>query len=280
MKQKSLFFKVKPGKYFHWHIRLLLAVIISHYLIVIPQTKPVWQIMQQLNYYVAMLYSIGVAFSIIQITHSINHYLDSRISWEDNWVKRLSYQCFFGLFCVLVLNYLAIRLYFWTFDNDFDVSGYMQTEFQIVVWMLLSLNFVYAISYFIRLFQKQSISIQVQSQEPIIEGSLGNKVFKIAASDIIAIIKKGNVGTIYTKDCKRYNNNDTIQSHLQRLGDDHFFQINRSEIYARSIIVGYERMSNYRGRLYLNLKMDDHHEAIVARHRLKQFLKWYDGNEQ
>jgi hypothetical protein len=277
MKQKSLFSEVKTEKYFPFYIRLLIPIIISHYLIVVPQTKAFWQIMLQVNYYIAMLYSTGIAVLIIQSVHVISIYLDKRIPWDVNWCKRLVYQCLLGLLLILLLNYLAIRLYFWLFNNDFYASGYMQIEFQIVCWMLLSLNIIYVSWYYIRLHHKQ-MAITKQP-EIFIEGSLGNKVFKINSKDILAIIKKGNVGIIYTRNQRSYTSNDAIQLHIQKLDHTLFFQINRSEIYARSVIIGYERLSNFRCRLQLKYLSETKQEAIVARQRLKRFLNWFEEDE-
>jgi len=277
MKQKSLISDVKTEKYFPFYLRLLVPLLISHYLIVVPQTKSFWQIMQQANYYIAMLYSTGIAVLIIQSVHLISIYLDSRLPWEENWYKRLFYQCLLGLIFILILNYLAIRLYFWVFNNDFKSSGYMQTEFQIVLWMLLSLNIIYVSWYYIRLHQKQIASREKPAV--FIEGNLGNKVFKINSKEIVAIIKKGNVGIIYTQNQRSYTSNHAIQLHIQKLDKAHFIQINRAEIYARSVIMGYKRLSNFRCRLQLQYLPEIQQEPIVARQRLKYFLNWFGKEE-
>jgi DNA-binding LytR/AlgR family response regulator len=267
----------KDGKYLSLGVRLMLALLVSHYLVVVPQTKSFWQIMRQTNYYWAMLFSTFITAALLQWVHLTTQYLDHRINWEDNLWKRGSYQLIFGVLLVLLIDYLFIRFYFWYFDSDFEASGYMQVEFQIVTIQVLLLNLIYVCRhYYLAYHIKKSQS----SEEIEVRVSLGDLVLYIKAIEILAIIKNGNVGTIYTTDKKLYNTTESLEQHIKRLPAQDFMQVNRSEIYARWALKGYYRKSDYSHHLQIKFMPYEPVKCKVSRNRLGSFLNWFHQEDK
>ncbi|WP_026903726.1 LytTR family DNA-binding domain-containing protein [Pedobacter glucosidilyticus] len=277
MKSFITLWNKKDGKYFSFGVRLIVALLVSHYLVVVPQTKSFWQIMQQTNYYWAMLFSTLIAVALLQCVHSTTRYLDSRINWEDNLWKRGSYQLIFGVLLVLLLDYLFIRFYFWYFDNDFEASGYMQVEFQIITIQVLLLNLIYVFRYY---YLAYHIKKAQSSEEINVRVSLGDCVFYIKAIEILAIIKNGNVGTIYTTNKKLYNTTESLEQHVKKLPAQDFMQVNRSEIYARWALKGYYRKSDYSYHLQIKFMPYEPLKCKVSRNRLSGFLNWFHQVEK
>ncbi|QEK50355.1 LytTR family transcriptional regulator [Pedobacter aquae] len=267
----------KDGKYLSLGVRLLLALLVSHYLVVVPQTKSFWQIMQQDNYYWAMLFSTFIAAALLQWVHVTTKYLDSRLSWEDNLWKRGGYQILFGVLFVLLLDYLFIRFYFWYFDSDFDASGYMLVEFQIVTIQVLLLNLIYICRHYYLAYHVK----KAQSSEEIdVRVSLGDRVLYIKAIEILAIIKRGNVGTIYTTNKTVYNTTESLEQHLKKLPAQDFMRVNRSEIYSRWALKGYHRKQDYSYHLQIKFMPYEPVKCKVSRTKVSSFLNWFHQEEK
>lgn len=284
----SVTFDQKRIGYLRWPYRLALSVLVAHLITVEGQSKSSFQLFQQLNYWVALFFSMIAAFALMQLIHWITRWLDSRLPWISRWPIRLVMQFLLGVVLVLVIDIIFIRFYFWALGGDFQRSGYMRIEFPIVKWMVLSMNMLYvawyfAVSYLVSEREKQALSEQlsdfyqmVEKSEGYvsdIEGKLGSKVVVVPVSDVVCFEREENVGYVWTAGGRRYNIDLKMPELAELLDPRVFYQISRSVMISMEYVQGYERIRNKQGMVILREDLGVEASMVVSRYRFDGFKK-------
>ncbi|MBB2145799.1 hypothetical protein GM921_09895 [Pedobacter sp. LMG 31464] len=280
--------EIGPITYLKWPLRLLLSIIVAHLITVEGQSKSSWQLFHQLNYWVALTFSVVASFLLIQMVHWITKWLDRKYDWVRSWLPRVLLQFVLGILLVLALDILFIRGYFWVFNNDFDKSGYMTVEFPIIKWMVLSLNILYvawffAAHYFASSLANHQLSSELdgfyqmrEKQEGYqynIEAKLGNKVVMVLPQEVLCFEREENVGYVWMKDGRKYNIDLKMQELAELLNPLEFYQISRSLMFSLSAIKGYEKVKNKQANLILLDDFEIPLPLLVSRYRFDGFKK-------
>ena len=275
-------------KYFHWPVRAAVSVIVAHLIVVERQTKPVWVIIHQLNYLVAMVFSVAVCIGMIYLVHLFTKRLDGRLPWMKIWPKRLAMQLLLGVGLVLLLDVMLVRGYFWMFNNDFDKSGYMRIEFPVVIWMVVVLNVAYVAWFFIENYvwsskvnseltlrmRDLSGKVEARSKYPTaMEVKLGNKVVVLALKDVVCFEREENTGYVWVKDGRRFNTDYKMHELVEILDPLVFYQISRSVMFSLRFVLGYEKVRNRQAMVILADGIDVQVSRLVSRHRADGFKK-------
>ncbi len=274
--------------YFPWWVRLLMSVVVAHLVVVERQKKSVWIILQQLNYYVAMIFSVLVCVGLVYLVHRFTKVLDKRLPWMGSWPKRAGMQFLLGICLILLLDVLLVRGYFWIFNNDFDKSGYMRVEYPVVRAMVILLNVMYVAWFFIENYNWRteenselvlklrdlSGKIEARSKYPKkMEVKLGSKVITIDLVNVVCFEREENVGYVWMKDGRKYNMDYKMQELVQLMDPAFFFQISRAVMFSLLYIDGYEKVKNQQVMIILRSGIDVQVSRLVSRHRSDGFKK-------
>lgn len=276
-------FTPKNPSYFPFTGRFLVALFVAHYIVVHAQAKPVLEIMQQSNYYVALAFSLAFALLLIQLIHTVTKILDGHCSWLHDPPMRLVLQFIFGVLTILILDILLVWCYFTLFGKDFWSSGYMSIEFHTVAWMVVSLNVMYGAWFYMSNFYRVTglrETMPSQSDEKPLAATLGQKKLYIVPSEVICFLREDYVGFACLKDGNIYNI-DYRMSDLQNiLPQQHFYQINRSVFVNRDAIQGYTPVGNNQAELTLRYDVKRDLNLKVSRERYKAFLAFLDQDDR
>jgi hypothetical protein len=277
--------------YLRWPMKLLLSIITAHLVTVEGQPKSSWQLFHQLNYWVAMAFSVLAAFLLIQLVHFITMFLDRRFDWIKAWLPRLLLQVLLGIVLVLALDILFVRMYFRAFNSNFETSGYMTVEFPIIKWMVFSLNMLYVARYFLwnyirssrvndELSNQLSGFYQIQEEKEgyqrTIEAKLGNKIVNVSPTEVICFEREENVGYVWMTDGRKYNVDHKMQELAQMLDPMLFYQISRSVMVSLAAIKGYEKVKNQQGNLILKDGLEADVSLLVSRYRFDGFRELFE----
>jgi len=275
-------------RYFHWSLRALLSVVAAHLIVVERQKKSVWVILHQLNYYVAMVFSVVVCIGLMYLVHFFTKRLDRRMPWMISWPKRGVLQLLLGVCLILLLDVILVRGYFWVFNNDFQKSGYMRIEFPVVRWMVVALNMVYVAWFFIENYNWRteinselvlklrdlSGKMEVRSKYPkAMEVKLGSKVLVVSLSEVVCFEREENVGYVWMDDGRKYNMDYKMQELAEIMDPALFFQTSRAVMFSVSFIIGYEKVKNQQAMVILRSDVDVQVSKLVSRHRSDGFKK-------
>jgi len=274
--------------YLRWPYRLALSVLVAHLITVEGQSKSSFELFFQLNYWVALAFSVLAAFALMQLIHWVTMSLDRYLDWVSRWPMRLVMQFLLGVVLVLVIDIVFIRFYFWALGGDFQRSGYLRIEFPIVKWMVLSMNMLYVAWYFAVSFlksetEKRALSEQLSGFYQMtvksggyvsdVEGKLGSKVVMVPIAEVVCFEREENVGYVWTAGGRRYNTDLKMPELAQLLDPRVFYQISRSVMVSLCYVQGYERIRNKQGMVILSDGIDVEASLVVSRYRFDGFKK-------
>jgi hypothetical protein len=281
----------KKVKYLHWGIILLIALIISHVIVVESQMKPVLVLVHQYNYKVAMAFSWPFTFLLMLWIHFCTRKLDVYVPWTSKWGWRLGLQFILGVLLVLTLDYAVVKSYFIAFGQDFEKSGYMEIEFPIVRWMVLFMNVLYIAWFFIINFRnstrmndglKDYIANLYDQKEKArfyaqkIEAKLGKKIIQVELNEVACFEREENIGYVYLLDGRKFNVDLKLSELATLLDSFPFYQINRSVMISFSAIEGYEKVKNKQAKIILKEFLELDVSLLVSRDRFEGFKKRFD----
>lgn len=274
--------------YLRWPYRLALSVLVAHLITVEGQSKSSFELFFQLNYWVALAFSVVAAYALMQLIHWVTMSLDRYLDWVSSWPMRLVMQFLLGVVLVLVIDIVFIRLYFWALGGDFQRSGYLRIEFPIVKWMVLSMNMLYVAWYFAVSFLKSETKNRALNEQlsgfyqmtaksggyvSDVEGKLGSKVVMVPIAEVVCFEREENVGYVWTAGGRRYNTDLKMPELAQLLDPGIFYQISRSVMVSLCYVQGYERIRNKQGMVILSDGIDVEASLVVSRYRFDGFKK-------
>ncbi len=276
---------VRKVDYFPRWALAVLAIVVSHHVVAGTQEKGTLVILQQLNYYVAMAFSWPFSYLLMWWIHFCIGRLDRWVPWQVFWWKRLIFQLLLCVGLVILVDLLVVRIYFWAFDNDFSASGYMRTELLIILWMVLFMNTLYTawffyLNYFHGLEKNRRLKADLdrllvrQGASPLrIDARLGNKILQVSLSEIACFERHENIGHVHLKTGKLYYVDMTMPALLELLGEEGFFQINRSVLLSLSVVIGFEKYGRAQALVLLveGVVLASDVSLVVSRSRLNGF---------
>lgn len=272
--------------YLNWRIRLGLSLLVGHLIVVQGQPKSSWILLHQLNYWLALCFSALGACVMMYWVNRITKILDIKYPWYLGWRSRIFYQTFFGVIMVLLGDFVLVRLYFWLFHGNFRKSGFMIIEFPIIQWMVISLNLIYMLLYFVRhardARQKQgelallldADRLRKEEQEhyaKTIMTELGNKTFELDLTEVVCFLREENSGFVHTRDGHIYNIDKKMDELLEMLYPGDFVRISRSVIIGLSHAKGYEKVKNQQALVVLQDNILPPCSLLVSRSRMDDF---------
>ncbi|MEH6307823.1 hypothetical protein RYH73_19370 [Olivibacter sp. CPCC 100613] len=227
--------------YFLRYIRIIVAFPAGHFILVNHQTKSVWVIMGQTNYWIGLAFSVSVAYGVLTYVHRITNLLDQRLPWEDSWFKRLELQFFLGVVVPIVFVYGSVRFFFYCFTGDFEASGYMEREFIEVRWMIPFLNLFHFAWYFatsdkkLRVIHEEATS--TKEEQLLIR--MDEMSIEVPIRHLVAFVKLEIGGILYLLNGEQHSLDMKVTDLQAYLPRETCVQINRWTLVAISHIIDY-----------------------------------------
>lgn len=257
-------------------VRWFIALLAAHYILYVPQQHPFRELLQFKGYYIALGFTTITAWLLLQMSRWLHRQLRLWIPFGWNFFYRLLVQLLLSVSLLFTLNMLMVRAYFWFFHQNFERSGYLQVEAQLVLWMLFCLQ-VFLISYEGYQEHQQEKMERLHDQEFIhfINGSKGKKKIKIALDEIICLYKESHTGYVHLINGETWNTDYTMNQLEAKLSPNFGFRVNRSLIVSWAAIKAYEPIANMQGLLLLRYKVDKKINLKISRYRFRNFKKYY-----
>ncbi|WEK17911.1 MAG: LytTR family DNA-binding domain-containing protein [Candidatus Pedobacter colombiensis] len=148
---------VRPHKNFEKLLRIFLAIIAAHYIVVNGTDYNLLKLLINKNYYFEMAFSVLVALLLVTWISAVSFRLDKRLGWNRQTVpERSLFQFLLGVALPLFAEFIFIVAYFW-FGARINVlkTNFMNTEFRLVIFLILFFNLYCIARYF---YYKQHIA--------------------------------------------------------------------------------------------------------------------------
>ncbi|MEO5910412.1 MAG: LytTR family DNA-binding domain-containing protein [Pelobium sp.] len=255
---------------------LLMAFFTANYILIIPQKRPLVQLLHLKGFYIALLFSTLLAFLFIRLSVWIHRQLNFFYPWELHTYKRLLLQVVLGVGLVLALDLALVWLYFMYYHQDFWNSRYLRIEAQIVLFMLLIFHFL--MIGFDLLREKIALrNLRNQEQEFVhfVYGNKGPKKLKIGLDEVICFYNESHIGHAHLINNEVWNTDYTLQTLEGKLSPQFGFRINRCMLVNWQAIKAYESITNMQGKVILKYQLEPGLKVKISRERFKNFKLLY-----
>lgn len=217
-----------------------------------------------------------MAFFIVNFIYTVTERLNRRFPLTGNLTNRILFQIILGFLIPSIVLFLLACLFFWINDVDMMSTSYAKLEWWFSILFVILVNCYYIIRYLMRrvLFQEKgkSKSTNLDSSDGLIVKH-GNEQVWIPTHEITYIQPAEKAALVHVVSGQQYLTEKTTKILVEELDPRQFYEVRRSHIINRSVVVGYEPASSNRLRLKTTLQ----EEFYVSQRSRADFKKWWEG---
>ena len=254
--------------FYHLLIRLLVALLASHFIVVHSAEETWLELFSNTYYYLSLFYSMVIAFLLIEYVYFISKRINNAFEEPNLIKKRMNAQFLFGFCIAALLAFLMAMILFWMNDENIFNSNYFERLYVYIVLFIFTLNVVYLL-----LFEYQKIprvryhSIMFDKQK------LANLRVKALKANLPAVIYHENKA-YFAIDFNGVKTSwpNTIEESMTLLHPENYFQISRKGIIHRAAILSFSPYKIKCLKIALNVVCPI--ELITSRRKTAFFKEW------
>jgi hypothetical protein len=211
--------------------------------------------------------------------HFIILYLDQRLPFQENVLKRLIIQIVTTLFTgMFIIVFLTVFIHYTFANGPIPVSFFSYDVFIISVWFLV-INGVYIAIHF---YREWRISESKRLEEnKIKKGGLNVKSGKqelfLNYGDIAGFNVDGDYIICYTMDGKKFLLDQSMDKLEKSLPTGPFCRLNRQTLIHRQVVTGFEKGANGKLNVLIKSLSAISSPLNVSRTRASSFKTWFQA---
>jgi len=203
-------------------------------------------------------------------------YLDGRLSYSPNPVRRIVIQVLLTTACGVFLIAATTELVSWIARGRPAARNFYTLDILIISIWFLVINGVYV---GIHLYRQWQYAEQGKKSGPEEQGGLGVK-----SGNQHRLVKFEEIGMFHvdaeyvqliTRDNRKFLLDDSLDKLEKKIPPEVFFRLNRQCIVHRQLVSGYRRIENGKIQVLLTPSIDRPAEMIVSRTKAPAFKRWF-----
>lgn len=218
---------------FHLAIRLLIALLASH-IIVVQNTEETWlELFTKSYYYKSVFYSMVIAFLLIECVYVQTKRVNKQFEGHDLSFSLIKAQFLNSFLVAAFLAFLMATLLFWLNGQNIFESSYFENLFPYILVFILCFNAIY-LMYFRSLNLPRTRYIMVDPDSPRLQ-NLRSKSIQDKLPAFIFYHVRGCFAIDFNGEKSTWAH--TLEESMEFLNSDDYFQINKKEIVNRAAIL-------------------------------------------
>ena len=253
----------------HLLIRLLVALIVSHF-IVVHDAKETWiELFSKDYYYWSVLYSMIIAFFLIESIYRVSNYLNVAFGFNLSRA-RLKAQFYMGFLCIGILAGILAAILFWLNGHNIFESNYFEKLYAPILLFIFTINIIY-ILYYYSFMPKTRYQVLRLDKYP-----LSNETSNFPA---LIYLENRLCIAIDFRGVKSYLSH-SIEESMRSLDSENYFQINRKVIIHRAAILSVKPFGMRQLKIELNIALNipNNVELIVSKRKTVICKQWLTGS--
>ncbi len=220
-----------------------------------------------------------LGYAALAAVHFIIVYLDQKLPFSENVMKRLTIQIITTLFAGMsIIISLTAIIHYSTKDGPIPVSFFTYDVFIISVWFLV-INGIYVGIHFYR--EWRTAENKRIEENKIKTGGLkvksGKQELLLNYEEIAGFIVDGEYIICFTMATKKFLLDQSMDKLEKQLPASWFFRLNRQFLLHRQIISGFEKAENGKLNILLKTFTPLSSSIKVSRTRASDFKTWFQG---
>lgn len=246
-------------------VNILISIVIANVLILIG--KDGWiELYQEPKHYLDMLVTFISVFVVFQYAFSINKYLNKKIPWNNDSLKRSLLQFSLGI-VIPALMAILFTYIMWEFlwHKDLIVDGYFKYEYLPQLLLITVVNLFFIISDLFRNMQNTN-----KDSLGVIIGAKGGQKVPVKLDEIAYISLNGGITYLTSMSESKLMLSESMD-HYEQFLSSNYFRANRQFIISRKHCQAYKSIEN--GKIQVSLSPDNT-LVIVSQKRASAFRSW------
>ncbi|MGF1924754.1 MAG: LytTR family transcriptional regulator DNA-binding domain-containing protein [Bacteroidia bacterium] len=255
----------------HFTIRLFFALLASHFIVVHDASETWTELFTKEYYYWSLLYSMVIAFVLIEYIYRITLHLNSTFLGFNLNKERLVAQSLKGFFGASILSFLLAAILFWLNGQNIFESNYFEKLYASILLFIFTVNVVYMLYYHYQAVPKTRYQV-LRLDQSILDSEIRNLPALIFYEKRLCIAVD-------------FNGSNSILAHtmgesIDILNKDTYFQINRKVVVNRVAISAVKPFGvrQLKIELRIDVNLPDSVELVVSKRKLVAFKQWLKGN--
>lgn len=257
-------FTLKPFQ--HLGIKVAIASLASHVIVVQSASESWHELFDKYYYYTSLLYSMIIAYLIIEFIYLITKRIDKRMSSSQLSAERIMIQFYLGFGFTAFLAIFLAGILFMLHGQNILYTGYFKKFYIHILLFIFTINLIYLL-YFHHQRSRTIYRILVNEQKFTDVKNTG----KLNQYAIFYHENKMTYAVGFNGEKIVWDN--SIEGTLKMLNANLYFQINRSVIIHRRAVAYIERNGFYTTNIILSFHFK--RQLTTSRRRDIDFKDWY-----
>ena len=272
--------QMAPVKYKDFWFKIIGCLLASYIIDALDRQETIFERIRSKYFYTDIAGGFVIALILWEFVRFFTRYLDKRLTWSEEPVKRLLLQLAFGVVLPSLLSFVFTWIWMRAaYDQDIFKTSWLNNEFYTVILIILLINLIYFTWWLYMNWKQQSaLALQgnrVSDRESIhktIEVSRAGKTILLPHTDIAYCYLSNGYCYIKPFEGDVFVTAYTLDEVTRMLGEFLFFRVNRQFLVSRKSCSAYKSIEN--GKIELELVPTYKSAVVVSQKRARAFRKW------
>ncbi len=269
-----------PVKYKDFWFKIIGCLLASYIIDALDRQESIFERLGSKYFYIDIAGGFVIALILWEFVRFSTRYLDKRLNWSEQPVKRLLMQIVLGVILPSLFSFLFTWIWMGVaYDQDIFKTSWLNNEFYTVILIILLINLIY-FTWWLYLNWKQQSALALQdgpAPEPesihkTIEVSKAGKTVLLPHTDIAYCYLSNGYCYIKPFEGDVFVTGYTLDEVSRMLGEFLFFRVNRQILVSRKSCSAYKSIEN--GKIELDLVPPYKSAVVVSQKRARAFRKW------
>lgn len=259
------------------------CLIASYIIDAINREETIFQRLSSKYFYIDLAGGFIIAFILWEIVRFGTRYLDKKISWTANPVKRTLLQLLIGVLLPSLFSFIFTLLWMRiAYDQDIFKTTWLYNEFYTVIIIILFINLIY-FSWWLYLVwkQQQDLILSTDNKIGLSDQQSPYETIEVTKAGKTILLPQNNIaysylnnGYCYIKpfEGESFVTTYTLDELTKMLSQTHHFRVNRQILISKKACKAYKSIEF--GKIELELDPASKIPVIVSQKRAKDFRKW------
>jgi hypothetical protein len=269
-----------PVTYKDFWFKIIGCLLASYIIDALDREESILERLSSKYFYIDIAGGFVIALILWEFVRFITRYLDKRLFWSGQPVKRLVLQLLLGVVLPSFLSFVFTWIWMeFAYNQDIFKTSWLNNEFYTVILIILLINLIYFTWWLYLNWKQQNVfALQgypapaTETAHKTIEVSKAGKTVLLPHTDIAYCYLSNGYCYIKPFEGDVFVTSYTLDESSRMLGEFLFFRVNRQFLVSRKSCIAYKSIEN--GKIELDLVPTYKSEVVVSQKRARDFRKW------
>lgn len=272
-----------PVIYKDFWFKIIGCLLASYIIDALNRDEPIFQRLSSKYFYIDLAGGFIISLILWEIVRFCIRYLDRKISWTEQPVKRILVQTAMAVILPALFSFIFTMVWMkLAYNQDIFKTTWLFNEFYVVILIILLINLVYFTWWlFFNWRQQQDTNSIKENNKTANNAAPGYKTIEVSKAGKTVLLPQDNIAYSYLNNgycyIKTFEEDSfvttyTLDELAKMLNHTHHFRVNRQILVSKKACKTYKSLEF--GKIEVELDPAPKTPVIVSQKRAKDFRKW------